>query len=121
MKPAFTEPRIVNAAETEWGDHPRFSGIQMKPLLMRADNSLANVSQVRVPPGCQVGLHNHATQVETIYLLTGQAVLTIAGSEAPLSAGCIVAIPPGAEHSLRNIGTDPIELIAFFTPPLAGS
>jgi quercetin dioxygenase-like cupin family protein len=110
-------PRIVNAAEAQWGDHARFAGIQMKALLTRADNELANVSQVRVPPGCEVGWHAHATQVETVYLLAGQAVLVIGTGEAAMTAGSIVAIPAGAEHSLRNIGNEPVELIAFFTPP----
>ncbi len=110
-------PRIVNSADVPWGDHPRFAGVQMKPLLTRVDNELANVNMVRVPPGNQVGWHAHGTQVETIFLLSGQAVLTVDGNELPISAGCIAAVPIGAEHSLRNVGSDPIELIAFFTPP----
>jgi quercetin dioxygenase-like cupin family protein len=117
MKEPITVTRIVHAAKVEWGDHPRFAGIQMKALLTRADNEFANVSQVRVPPGCEVGWHKHATQIETVYLLAGQAILTIGEHESSMAAGSIVAIPAGHEHSLRNVGSDPIELLAFFTPP----
>ena len=119
MEEPVAMPRIVNSAETEWGNHPRFSGIQMKPLLTKADNALANVSMVHVPPGGEVGWHMHATQVETVYLLSGQAVLTIGAIESALTAGCIVAIPAGAEHALRNVGDKSIELLAFFTPPIS--
>ena len=110
-------PRVVDSTATEWGDHPRFSGVKMKALLIPADNKLANVSMVRVPVGSLVGWHSHATQVETVYVLTGHAILTIGSSEAALEPGCIVAIPSGSEHSLRNAGTEAVELIAFFTPP----
>ena len=48
MKEPITMPRIVKAADVQWGDHPRFAGIQMKPLLTRVDNELANVNMVRV-------------------------------------------------------------------------
>lgn len=111
-------PRIVDAGSTEWGLHPRFAGILMKPLLTPADNALANVGMVRVPPGREVGRHRHPTQVETVYLLQGQSVLTVGDSDMPLEAGQIVAIPIGIEHALRNVGTEPVDLLAFFTPPI---
>ncbi|SRR6266540_1290075 len=117
MQEPITVPRIVSAADTEWRDHPRFAGIQIKPLLTRADNEWANVSLVQVPPGGEVGWHVHPTQVETVYLLAGKAILTIGANASPMTAGCIVAIPARAEHSLRNVGSENIELIAFFTPP----
>ena len=90
----------------------------MKLLLTGADNALANVSLVRVPPGGVVERHVHPTQVETVYLLTGQSLLTLGEAEAPLNAGQIVAIPMGLEHALRNAGTETVDLLAFFTPPI---
>lgn len=118
MEESIAIPRIVDSTETEWGDHPRFAGIQMKALLTKLDNALANVSMVYVPPGGVVGWHMHSTQVETVYLLKGQAVLIIGTNESTLTAGCIVAIPSGREHTLRNVGSEAVELLAIFTPPL---
>lgn len=112
-------PRVVDIAEVEWGEHPRFAGILIKPLLTRADNALANVSLVHVPPRREVGRHVHPTQVETVYLLAGKSILTVGETEIPLEAGQITAIPIGAEHALRNAGTEPVELLAFFTPPIS--
>ena len=117
MKENEVLPRIVNSSTTEWGDHPRFAGVKMKALLTPADNKLANVSMVHVPVGNVVGWHSHATQVETVYVLSGQAVLTIGTTESALGPGCIVAIPIGSVHTLRNAGSEAVELIAFFTPP----
>ena len=118
MEESIAMPRVVNSAETEWGDHPRFAGIRMKTLLTKSDNAWANVNMVRVPPGSIVGWHTHMAQVETVYLLKGQAVLTIGTNESELNAGCIVAIPSGREHTLRNVGSEAVELLAIFTPPL---
>jgi quercetin dioxygenase-like cupin family protein len=118
MKKSKTQLHVVYAADSEWSDHPRFAGIKMKPLLTPADNALANVNLVHVPSGSAVGHHVHAAEVETVYLLSGQAILTIGDNEALMTAGCIVAIPSGAEHTLRNVGSESVELIAFFTPPI---
>ena len=117
MTEANNLPRIVNAKTTEWGNHPRFEGVKMKALLTPKDNELANVSMVRVPFGSIVGWHAHATQVETDFVLAGQAVLTIGTIDSALEPGCIVAIPIGTKHTLRNAGTEDVELLAFFTPP----
>ena len=27
MKEPIAQPRIINSANTEWGDHPRFAGV----------------------------------------------------------------------------------------------
>src|SRR5262245_36535803 len=111
-------PRIVDRYAGAWQPHPRFEGVFLKALLTPGDNALANVSVVSVPPNAVVGRHRHLTQVETVYLLTGTAVLSLGETDLQLNPGQIVAIPIGMEHALRNAGATPVELLAFFTPPL---
>ena len=106
----------VNAGE--WMEHSRFRGIYLKRLLTPADNPLASVNVLRVPPGGIIGRHLHPTQVETVYALAGQSILTLDQTEVALNAGQIVAIPIALEHALRNEGTETVELLTFFTPPL---
>jgi quercetin dioxygenase-like cupin family protein len=112
-------PRIVDAPITSWVDHPRFPGIRMQQLLTSQDNPGASVSRVRVPPGGVVGWHSHREQVETVYVLSGRSMLTLGAQEHPFGAGEIVAIPAALEHTLRNEGTEAVELLCFFTPPVA--
>lgn len=114
----MNETPIVDATAVAWTPHPRFAGISMRVLLTSADNPYANVNVVRVPVGAEVGRHLHPTQIETVYVLAGQSVLTLGETEHSLPAGSIAAIPIGVEHSLRNAGDEPVELLAFFTPPL---
>ena len=108
---------IADKNSGEWKEHPRFKGILFKPLITRADNPHANVNVVRVPPGCKIGLHTHSDQIETIYVLSGISVFTIAGVETSFAAGQIIAAPSGIEHSLRNDGPQMVELLTIFTPP----
>lgn len=118
MEADKSHPRIVDLKFIQWEPHPRFPGVLMKTLITTSDNAFANVNLILIPPGCEVGWHHHAMQVETVFLLQGQSILTINSSEQPLNAGQIVAIPLGVEHALRNSGTEPVELMAIFTPPL---
>ena len=110
---------IVDATAMEWGEHPRVAGIYVKKLLTENENPLASVNLVKVPEGGIVGHHMHKDQVETVYILKGQCTLTIGGKDMPFNAGQIVALPAGLEHELRNAGSEPAELITFFTPPIS--
>ena len=74
---------------------------------------------IQVPPGAAVGSHCHAEQVETVWVIRGNAILTLDQTEVSLKDGQIIAIPIGLEHALRNDGTSVVELLTFFTPPLA--
>jgi mannose-6-phosphate isomerase-like protein (cupin superfamily) len=47
------------------------------------------------------------------------AILTLDQTEVSITNGQIIAIPVGLEHALRNEGTTLVELLTFFTPPLA--
>jgi len=111
-------PRIVNLDTENWIDHPRFAGILLKPLLGAGDNALANVFLVRIPPGREVGAHNHSAQVESVFVSSGEGMIKIRNVVRRIGMGEIVAIPIGVEHSLRNIGSVDIVVLAFFTPPI---
>ena len=111
-------PRVAELLTGEWQDHTRFPGIQMQELLTRLDNPFANVNAVRVPSGCTIGRHRHARQVETVWVIRGNPILTLDQTEVSLRDGQIIAIPIGLEHALRNESPTPVELLTFFTPPL---
>ena len=110
---------MADANAVEPKEHPRFRNIWLKPLLTSAENPFATVNEVHVPPGGVIGLHQHPEQVETIYVLAGKSIFTVDGTEVAFGAGQIVAVPIGMEHGLRNEGHVPVELLTFFTPPLA--
>ncbi len=112
-------PRIADLEAGEWQEHTRFPGIYMKGLLTAADNPLASVNVIQVPPGGTVGHHRHAQQLETIWVIKGNAILTLDQMEVSIKDGQIIAIPIGLEHALRNEDQSPVQLLTFFTPPLS--
>ena len=114
----MTLPRVADLAVGEWQEHARFPGISMKSLLNAADNPFASVNVIQVPPGGEVGRHRHAQQFETVWVIRGNAILTLDQTEVSLRDGQIIAIPIGLEHALRNESTTLVELLTFFTPPL---
>ena len=114
----MTLPRIADLEAGEWQEHTRFPGIYIKGLLTSADNPLATVNVIQVPPGGTVGRHSHAQQLETIWVIRGNAILTLGQTEVSIKDGQIIAIPIGLEHALRNENQSPVQLLTFFTPPL---
>jgi quercetin dioxygenase-like cupin family protein len=114
----MTMPRVADLAVGEWQEHTRFPGISVKGLLTTSDNPFANVNVIRVPPGATVGRHRHAEQVETVWVIRGNAILTLDQTEVSLRDGQIIAIPLALEHALRNEGPALVEMLTFFTPPL---
>jgi quercetin dioxygenase-like cupin family protein len=111
-------PRVADLMMGEWQEHARFPGIYMKSLLTSEDNPLASVNVVQVPPGGMIGRHRHAQQLETVWIIKGEAILTLDQTDVNLKIGQVIAIPIGLEHALRNEGQSPVELLTFFTPPL---
>ncbi len=114
----MTLPRIADLTAGEWQEHTRFPGIYMKGLLTPADNPFASINVVQVPPGGKIGRHRHAQQLETVWVIRGNAILTLDQTEVPIRDGQIIAIPIALEHALRNEGKALVELLTFFTPPL---
>ncbi len=111
-------PRVADLEAGEWQEHARFPGIYMKGLLTSADNPLATVNVIQVPPDGKIGRHRHAQQLETIWVIRGNAILTLDQTEVSIKDGQIIAIPIGLEHALRNEDQSLVELLTFFTPPL---
>jgi len=114
----MTLPRIADLMAGEWQEHSRFPGIYMKGLLTPADNPFASVNVVQIPPGGKIGRHRHAQQLETVWVIRGNAILTLDQTEVSIRDGQIIAIPIALEHALRNEGQALVELLTFFTPPL---
>ena len=111
-------PRIADLNAGEWQEHTRFPDIYVKGLLTSEDNPLATVNVIQVPSGGTIGRHRHAQQIETVWVIRGNAILTLEQTEVSIKDGQIIAIPIGLEHALRNEDPSPVQLLTFFTPPL---
>jgi mannose-6-phosphate isomerase-like protein (cupin superfamily) len=59
----------------------------------------------------------HADAGHAFYIIAGTAEMIIDGESLTAKTGCVVAIPGGSRHSIRNIGTDPLVMLTIYDPP----
>ena len=70
-----------------------------------------------VSPGATLPKHRHLTQDEIVLLHSGNAHVWLGDQERDLHAGGLVFIPANTWVSLKNIGSDPINLTFVFSAP----
>jgi mannose-6-phosphate isomerase-like protein (cupin superfamily) len=58
----------------------------------------------------------HDEVEEGLYILEGQATITVGHQEIKGPAGTFVCIPPGVAHRIHNTGTGPMTLLLIATP-----
>jgi quercetin dioxygenase-like cupin family protein len=92
-------------------------GIQ-RTVVTRADISVPGresiIARVEIAPGASAGRHTHAGE-EISYITDGGLELLIDGQPArKLKAGDGFIVPAGAKHDARNIGSQPLKLVAVY-------
>ena len=72
-------------------------------------------------PGQGLEFHNHETQEEVYYCVSGNGTVWYGEDkkETPIGPGVALWIPKGVEHSVKNTGNEQLE-IAFFLAPGGG-
>ncbi len=81
------------------------------------DNPIVNVMKCRMMPVVSTEpAHIHPRDTVVVYLTGGQIAGTTAGGSMygrPAKRGEVDVLPPYAEHSLGNLGNDPIEFLVM--------
>lgn len=80
------------------------------PELLKGEARMFNL--VTLEPGAAIGLHDHTGNFEIYYLLTGKGLCNDNGQDVEVEAGDVVYTADGAQHSLKNIGDDPLVMVA---------
>ena len=102
-----------------WADQPSLPASPNREFryLVNQDAGCLDVTQFVgvIPPG-RAGMHSH-TYDEVVYVLEGEGVLHLDGSESkPLAPGSCIHLPPLREHSLENVGHTPMRVLGVFHP-----
>jgi mannose-6-phosphate isomerase-like protein (cupin superfamily) len=64
-------------------------------------------------PGCSIGYHIHSGESETYYIYSGTGEFNDNGTMKTVYAGDVTLTPAGQGHGIKNIGDDPLEIIAL--------
>lgn len=69
-------------------------------------------AKITLEPNCGIGLHNHETESELFYILSGTADYNDNGTEVQVSAGDVTICKAGECHAIANHTNETVELIA---------
>ena len=69
--------------------------------------------KIVLKPGCGIGYHIHENESELFYIIKGTAVYDDNGTKTQVHAGDVTITSPGQGHSIKNEGTDTVELVAL--------
>jgi mannose-6-phosphate isomerase-like protein (cupin superfamily) len=116
------EEQVANGAErrvtVRYADQPALPATPNREfrLLVNEDAGCPDVTQFVgvIPPG-RAGLHSH-TYDEVVYILEGEGMLHLGGTETPLRPGSCIHLPPFELHSLENTGPTPMRVLGVFHP-----
>ncbi|MFI6521529.1 cupin domain-containing protein [Spirillospora sp. NPDC050679] len=104
-------PDAVPTATFDWGSIKWFVTPSSVP------GAGSTLGEVIVNPGKGHARHRHPAAEEIIYVVSGEAVQTVADGEPfTIREGEAVHIPTGAFHSTFNAAWRPLRLIVTYTP-----
>lgn len=104
------EPRVLDWTKCEWTksrDKIRFVTYQ------GAESMTTTLGEVT--PGHVPGPHTHKYE-QLVIILQGDCDFYVGGKPYPMSAGCVMAVPPEVEHYIVARGTEPVLNLDVFTP-----
>jgi len=70
-------------------------------------------AKIILEPGCSIGHHVHEGEMESYYVVCGEAEVSDNGEVTTIYPGDSVLTPSGEGHSVKNVGDTTLELIAL--------
>ncbi len=99
-------------------------GGQVSHLLLGAgqfgSENLA-VTWVEGEPGSEQALHCHDGREQVYVVVQGTGAMTVDGEVQEVRPGTAILVPPGAYHSIRNVGDGKLIYVSATSPPFAMS
>lgn len=108
---------LVNAADIA-PDRRRGGELRvlLGPRTVGSTSGFLGVAQLA--PGERIAEHYHPYSEEFLYVYRGEIVVDLDDEPVPLAAGAALFVPIRVRHRLRNVGTEPAEVV-FHLAPLA--
>jgi mannose-6-phosphate isomerase-like protein (cupin superfamily) len=95
-------------------DINRFRG-RFFEVLQETDRSQTAV--MTIGPGRDAGPEEVHEADQIIYVVEGEAVVRVEGTEHQAKAGACVLIPAGVRHHVKNPGGVPLFFLTVYAPP----
>ena len=65
-------------------------------------------AEITLNPGCSIGYHQHDSETEYYFILSGTGTVNDDGTEVQVKQGDSIITGNGASHSIKNSGSVPL-------------
>jgi mannose-6-phosphate isomerase-like protein (cupin superfamily) len=65
-------------------------------------------AEITLEPGCSIGYHQHNSETEYYFIVSGTGTVNDDGKEAQVIQGDAIITGNSASHSIKNTGTVPL-------------
>lgn len=108
----------ISVESLPWNPHPKFAGVSLRHLVTGNDSGgRISIHHVRIDPGCSIGDHAHAGQVEIHDVLAGEGTCMLEGKNLRYVPGTVGVMPADKVHRI-DAGSGGMLILATFSPPL---
>ena len=93
-------------------------GSEIRELLAHRNSCIRkqSLAEARLPPGGQTAPHYHPKTEEIYYILEGRGRMQIGDEVQIVEPGDAIAIPPGAIHTIQNVGDNTLKFLCCCAP-----
>ena len=78
------------------------------------------IIQERMPPGTAEVRHYHQQARQFFFVLSGEAIMEMAGRRETIQAGQGMEVPPGVPHQIFNQSQNDVEFLVISQPTTQG-
>jgi quercetin dioxygenase-like cupin family protein len=110
MLPAMEHPTAIRPEEHAVFDHEKMG----KASLFHSSRMMAGLNAFE--PGQEHALHAHEGMDKLYYVLDGEGLFLLEGSEIPMQRGLMLVAPEGVPHGIRNTGSARLVVLAVLAP-----
>jgi mannose-6-phosphate isomerase-like protein (cupin superfamily) len=93
-------------------------GSEIRELLAASNSCIKkqSLAEARLQVGASTTRHYHPLTEEIYYILEGNASMAIDDETREVGPGDAIAIPPGAQHQITNIGDKTLKFLCCCAP-----
>jgi quercetin dioxygenase-like cupin family protein len=114
-----SDPMIQHVSELPTYSPPAHSGTVNRRLVGREFGAGFEMILGRVAPGGEASRHYHVEEAQIVYILKGEAEVTL-GDDKPVRVGpgIVIRIPKRLTHEIVTVGNETLECLVLYAPPL---
>ncbi|PMP64912.1 MAG: cupin [Thermodesulfobacterium geofontis] len=109
---------IINLKNLEMKPHPKFEGVKIGYILTKEKHPELSITVLEILPGIEIPLHSHEKEVDTIFILEGEAEVFLRDSWEKAKEGDIIVISPKEIHGVKAVGEKSLKCYIVHAPAL---